>query len=71
MLLIDLEEGRIISDEEVKRELATKPSLSRVAGPHPDRPGGPAGRSRPARKDVSLLDRQQAFGYTQEDTQDS
>ncbi|MEO3384787.1 glutamate synthase large subunit [Mesorhizobium sp. CAU 1741] len=69
MLLIDLEEGRIVSDEEIKSQIATK---------HPYRkwldntqlileelkPVEP----RALRKDVSLLDRQQAFGYTQEDT---
>lgn len=69
MLLIDMEEGRIISDEEVKSNLANQ---------HPYRqwldntqliledlkPVEP----RALRRDVSLLDRQQAFGYTQEDT---
>jgi glutamate synthase (NADPH/NADH) large chain len=69
MLLIDMEEGRIISDEEVKSQLASK---------HPYRewldrtqlileelkPVEP----RALRRDVSLLDRQQAFGYTVEDT---
>ncbi|TWH00168.1 glutamate synthase (NADPH/NADH) large chain [Mesorhizobium sp. J18] len=69
MLLIDLEQGRIVSDDEIKTEIATK---------HPFRkwldntqlileelkPVEP----RALRKDVSLLDRQQAFGYTQEDT---
>ncbi|OLP61043.1 glutamate synthase subunit alpha [Xaviernesmea oryzae] len=69
MLLIDMEEGRIISDGEVK---------SALAGKHPYRqwldntqlileelkPVEP----RALRRDVSLLDRQQAFGYTQEDT---
>jgi glutamate synthase domain-containing protein 2/glutamate synthase domain-containing protein 1/glutamate synthase domain-containing protein 3 len=67
MLLIDLEKGCIVSDEEIKAELT---------GAHPyqhwlDRtqihvhelPGGPAPA---ARSNVSLLDRQQAFGYTQE-----
>ena len=68
MLLIDLEEGRIVSDDEIKTQIATK---------HPYRkwldntqlileelkPVEP----RALRKDVSLLDRQQAFGYTQED----
>ncbi|WP_062227687.1 glutamate synthase large subunit [Aureimonas frigidaquae] len=69
MLLIDLEKGRIVSDEEVKREIAN-------ANPYRDwlkssqliledqQPVAP----RAARSDVSLLDRQQAFGYTQEDT---
>jgi len=69
MLLIDMEEGRIISDDEVKSQLATA---------HPYRswldrtqlileelkPVEP----RALRRDVSLLDRQQAFGYTTEDT---
>ena len=69
MLLIDMEEGRIISDEELKSNLANQ---------HPYRqwldntqliledlkPVEP----RALRRDVSLLDRQQAFGYTQEDT---
>ncbi len=69
MLLIDLEKGAIISDEDVKKEIATR---------HPYRqwlkntqlileelaPVSP----RALRNDVSLLDRQQAFGYTQEDT---
>ncbi|MCB1381365.1 MAG: glutamate synthase subunit alpha, partial [Notoacmeibacter sp.] len=69
MLLIDMEKGRIVSDEEIKAE---------IAGMNPYRewldntqliledlnPVEP----RALRKDVSLLDRQQAFGYTQEDT---
>ena len=68
MLLIDLQKGRIVSDEEIKGELA-------AAHPYADwvkntqivleelRPVQP----RESRTDVSLLDRQQAFGYTQED----
>ncbi len=68
MLLVDLEEGRIVSDEEIKETLSK-------AHPYTDwleatqivledlRPVEP----RAARTDVSLLDRQQAFGYTQED----
>ena len=69
MLLIDTEEGRIISDEEVKSSIAQR---------HPYRewldntqlileelkPVSP----RALRGDVSLLDRQQAFGYSLEDT---
>ncbi|MEX6508598.1 glutamate synthase large subunit [Jiella sp. M17.18] len=69
MLLIDLEKGRIVSDEEIKREIAG-------ANPYRDwlkntqiiledlKPVAP----RASRSDVSLLDRQQAFGYTIEDT---
>jgi hypothetical protein len=69
MLLIDMEEGRIISDEEVKSRLAAKHPyrewLERTQLILEDlKPVEP----RALRKDVSLLDRQQAFGYTQEDT---
>jgi glutamate synthase (NADPH/NADH) large chain len=71
MLLIDMEQGRIIEDEEIKRTLAeAEPyeewlaetqfkleelKLDAVAG-HP-----------PPNDPQALLDRQQAFGYTQED----
>ena len=67
MLLVDTEQGRIIDDAELKRTLATaKPyrewiDRSRIAlDALPD----PAP---PTRSMVPLLDRQQAFGYTQED----
>ena len=68
MLLIDLEKGRIVSDEELKRELAAaNPYAEWVRNTqivledlHPISP-------RASRSDVTLLDRQQAFGYTQED----
>jgi glutamate synthase (NADPH/NADH) large chain len=67
MLLVDLEQGRIVDDDELKRTLATqKPyrqwiarcrlSLEDMPEPAPTAPS-----------EVSLLDRQQAFGYTQED----
>ena len=68
MLLIDLEKGRIISDDEIKADLAAR---------HPYRQwlkrsqlvleDLPPVQSRESRTDVSLLDRQQAFGYSQED----
>jgi glutamate synthase domain-containing protein 2/glutamate synthase domain-containing protein 1/glutamate synthase domain-containing protein 3 len=67
MLLVDLEAGRVIDDAELKRTLATaKPyrqwvqdtRLALEAMPDP----APA-----IDTDVSLIDRQQAFGYTQED----
>jgi glutamate synthase (NADPH/NADH) large chain len=69
MLLIDLEQGRIVSDEEVKAGLATAMPYSEwlersqlvLEDLKPVEP-------RAMRHDVSLLDRQQAFGYTQEDT---
>ncbi|SEP42633.1 glutamate synthase (NADPH/NADH) large chain [Methylobacterium sp. ap11] len=68
MLLIDLEKGRIVSNEEIKNELAAahpyKEWLKRTQIVLEDlRPVQP----RESRTDVSLLDRQQAFGYTQED----
>ena len=68
MLLIDLEQGRIVEDEEIKRELAaahpykewlkrTQIVLEDLRKVEPRQP----------RSDVALLDRQQAFGYTTED----
>ena len=68
MFLIDLEQGRMIDDEELKASVAnSKPykqwienlrikldDLSDTSGSVPE-------------SDVELLDRQQAFGYTQED----
>ncbi|MBO6757935.1 MAG: glutamate synthase large subunit [Roseibium sp.] len=68
MLLIDLEQGRIISDDEIKRELST-------ANPYKDwlhrsqivLEDMPEVRGRAPVAGESLLDRQQAFGYTQED----
>jgi glutamate synthase (NADPH/NADH) large chain len=73
MLLIDLEEGRIVEDEEIKRTLAEVApyeewlaetqfkleELSLAAEAEEAQPNDPS----------ALLDRQQAFGYTQEDLQ--
>jgi glutamate synthase (NADPH/NADH) large chain len=68
MLLVDLEQGRIISDDEIKKTLSTLHPygdwLKRTQIKLEDLPGV---ESRATRTDVSLLDRQQAFGYTQED----
>ena len=68
MLLVDLEQGRIVSDDEIKKELSNshpyKEWLARTQIQLEDlKPVD----TRPARWDVSMLDRQQAFGYTQED----
>ncbi len=67
MLLIDLEKGCIISDEEIKAELASahpyQQWLDRTQIRVHELPG--AAEPQP-RTNVSLLDRQQAFGYTQE-----
>ncbi|MCG3189781.1 MAG: Ferredoxin-dependent glutamate synthase 1 [Burkholderiaceae bacterium] len=67
MFLIDLEQGRIVDDDELKHQLAfAKPyrqwiETVRVRLDAIDVKGAPA----PSPE--SLLDRQQAFGYTQED----
>jgi len=68
MLLLDLEQGKIISDQDLKRELAEKnpyqewldKSQMRIL----DLPEVPHEEFKP---EASLLDRQQAFGYSQED----
>jgi glutamate synthase domain-containing protein 2/glutamate synthase domain-containing protein 1/glutamate synthase domain-containing protein 3 len=67
MFLIDIEQGRIVDDDELKHQLAfAKPyrqwiETVRVRLDSIDAGGGPAPSS------DTLLDRQQAFGYTQED----
>ena len=75
MLLIDTEQGRIIEDEEIKRTLAesepyeewlrdTQFKLHEL----PELPE-PTPLIAPSNEPSALLDRQQAFGYTQEDIQ--
>jgi glutamate synthase (NADPH/NADH) large chain len=75
MLLIDTEQGRIIEDEEIKRTLAeaepyeewlknTQFKLHEL----PELPE-PMPLIVPTNEPSALLDRQQAFGYTQEDIQ--
>ena len=68
MFLIDTEQGRIVPDEEIKKELAAaKPYGDWVKSNHvllKDLPGPPQQRQ-PEQAD--LLQRQQAFGYTYED----
>src|SRR6187399_415101 len=67
MFLIDFEQGRIVDDEELKAQFASaKPYRQWVDSVRiklEDLPPGPAQDE----SDESLLDRQQAFGYTQED----
>jgi glutamate synthase (NADPH/NADH) large chain len=71
MLLIDMEEGRIVEDDEIKARLASNEPYEEwlsetqfkleeltLAAPVEDVPANDPG---------VLLDRQQAFGYTQED----
>ena len=69
MFLIDLEQGRIIDDTELKTSLAEeRPYATWLANTQfiledlPDGDAAPVGQS-----NETLLDRQQAFGYTQED----
>ena len=67
MFLIDMEQGRIIDDKELKDSLAnSKPYrewLSKVRINIDEIPG----EAQPFDKKASLLDYQQAFGYTMED----
>ena len=71
MLLIDMEEGRIIEDEEIKATLAdAQPYAEWLANTQYklEDLGEVAPMEAPPTNDpASLLDRQQAFGYTQED----
>src|SRR5580692_6416633 len=68
MLLVDLEEGRLIPDEELKTTLAKRHPyrewLDRTQIVLEDLPT--AAEAAPI-SNLALLDRQQAFGYTQED----
>ena len=68
MLLVDLEEGRLIPDEEIKAALArSNPYHDWLQRTQIILEDLPKAKSRPAGSNLSLLDRQQAFGYTQED----
>ena len=68
MLLVDLDEGRLIPDEELKATLAKSHPYKEWLEPHPDRAGRTAGNGQPSPDlQPALLDRQQTFGYTQED----
>ena len=69
MLLIDLEAGRIISDDEIKASLSTahpyEEWLARAQIKLEDLPA-PEGQA-PVSSSLTVLDQQKAFGYTQED----
>ncbi len=80
MLLIDLDEGRIIDDDEVKRKLAaehpyegwleaTQFKLAELPELPGDAPGTAHGTAARSNDPTAHLNRQQAFGYTQEDLQ--
>jgi glutamate synthase (NADPH) large chain len=68
MFLVDLEKGRIVDDRELKETLASARPYAewmeriRVKLDHVE-----SDKVQPERSAVSLLDRQQAFAYTQED----
>ncbi len=68
MLLIDLEKGRIVSDDELKREIASAHPYEQWLKATQIQVGDLPLAKKPAKKktNVSLLDLQQAFGYTQE-----
>ncbi|MBI3274615.1 MAG: glutamate synthase subunit alpha, partial [Methylocystis sp.] len=68
MLLVDLDQGRIISDDEIKKKLASSlPYRHWLEGAQIVLEDLKPVEPRASRTDVSLLDRQQAFGYTQEE----
>ena len=68
MFLIDLEQGRIIDDAEIKAELAAKaPYQQWLNETQIQLENLPAEIAAMPPDDQTLLDRQQAFGYTQED----
>src|SRR6202165_5926477 len=68
MLLVDLEQGRLIPDDEIKAQLAKshpyREWLDRTQIVLEELPDAPA---KAMRSNLPLLDRQQAFGYSQED----
>ncbi len=74
MLLIDLDQGRIVDDAELKSQLANgKPYREWIEAIRikldelSPGPGEPDADAKAGGERASLLDRQQAFGYTQED----
>lgn len=68
MLLVDTEQGRIISDEEVKSAIAGEQPYQQWLDEHlVDLEEVPDAPRMPAPEHVSVRRRQQAFGYTFED----
>jgi glutamate synthase domain-containing protein 2/glutamate synthase domain-containing protein 1/glutamate synthase domain-containing protein 3 len=67
MFLIDLEQGRIVDDDELKHQLAFAKPYRQWIETVRVRLDSIGARGGPAPSNESLLDRQQAFGYTQED----
>ncbi len=68
MFLIDFEQGRIVEDDELKAQLASsRPYRQWIENVRIKLDGIDVSPAEPAVFEDSLLDRQQAFGYTQED----
>jgi glutamate synthase domain-containing protein 2/glutamate synthase domain-containing protein 1/glutamate synthase domain-containing protein 3 len=68
MFLVDVEKGRIIDDKELKDTLAgAKPYAEWIERIRVKLDEVESEKTRPLKSDVPLIDRQQAFGYTQED----
>ncbi|MCC7484127.1 MAG: glutamate synthase subunit alpha [Burkholderiales bacterium] len=68
MFLVDLEKGRIVDDKELKDSLASnRPYAEWIDRIRVKLDEVESDRQRPERSSVPLLDRQQAFAYTQED----
>ncbi|OGA71808.1 MAG: glutamate synthase subunit alpha [Betaproteobacteria bacterium RIFCSPLOWO2_12_FULL_65_14] len=68
MFLVDLEKGRIVDDKELKDALASaKPYAEWIERIRVKLDDVESEKTPPLKSAVPLLDRQQAFGYTQED----
>jgi glutamate synthase (NADPH/NADH) large chain len=68
MFLVDLEKGRIVDDKELKDTLAhLRPYAEWIERIRIKLDEVESDKQQPERSPVSLLDRQQAFAYTQED----
>jgi glutamate synthase (NADPH/NADH) large chain len=68
MFLVDLEKGRIVDDKELKDSLASaRPYAEWIERIRVKLDEVESDKTPPLKSSVPLLDRQQAFGYTQED----
>ena len=68
MFLVDLEKGRIVDDKELKETLASaRPYAEWIERIRVKLDEVESEKTPPLKSKVRLLDRQQAFGYTQED----
>jgi len=68
MFLVDLEKGRIVDDKELKDTLAgARPYAEWIERIRVKLDEVESEKTRPLKSEVALLDRQQAFAYTQED----